>query len=496
MTIDPSLTFEQFSKKAKNADLVPISMRIMSDIATPIQLYSHLKERTYSYLLESVEGETKTARHSFVGCHPLVVLKAKGKSVSITDDLIGKNTTYRCERDPLAELQSVMKRIRVASHENPLFDGGFVGYVGYDAVKMFEPVLDNAGRSKDADVCFVLAQHVVVFDHLEKSATLISFAPARGKTKAALKKEYDAEIASMRSFIKNLGMFIGLTPLALGKKVTPIKPTSNTTKKKFESSVRAAQEHIKAGDIFQVVLSQRFETPMPASKAFDTYRYLRVINPSAYMYFLDFGDVKVAGASPEMLLRCEDGVLTTRPIAGTRKRGENEEQDIALEHDLLNDKKEVAEHVMLVDLGRNDIGRESEPSTVNVAKFKIIERFSHVMHISSEVNGVLKKGRAATDAFRACFPAGTLSGAPKIRAMQIIDELEPTPRGIYGGSIGYVSFNGNLDTAIAIRTVIFKGGKAYVQSGAGIVLDSVPESEYLETCSKAKAALTALAMAR
>jgi anthranilate synthase component 1 len=214
------------------------------------------------------------------------------------------------------------------------------------------------------------------------------------------------------------------------------------------------------------------------------------------MYFLDFGDTKVAGASPEMLLRCENRELTTRPIAGTRKRGETEEQDIALEHDLLNDKKEVAEHVMLVDLGRNDIGRESEPSTVNVAKFKVVERFSHVMHICSEVNGVLKKGRSAVDAFRACFPAGTLSGAPKIRAMQIIDELEPTSRGIYGGSIGYVSFNGNLDTAIAIRTVIFKGAKAYVQAGAGIVLDSVPQAEYQETCSKAKAALTAIAMAQ
>lgn len=493
-TIKPSL--EEFTKKAKKFNIVPMSVKFLDDFGTPIQLYSQLKNKKYSFLLESVEGEEKVSRYSFLGCNPLVILKSKGKKVTIEDNILNIKKTYTCDGDPLHELRKLMKKYKIASHENKAFDGGFVGYVGYDNVRFFEPVLDKDNRSRDAETCFVLPKHVVVFDHRDKEVTLISFLPViNNEPLSALKKEYNVESALMKDFILSLSTKTTLAPLLMKKK-DKLKFRSNFTKKKFMNSVLKAQEHIKKGNIIQVVLSQRLECDFKSSKAFNAYRYLRVLNPSAYMYFLDFGQTKVVGASPEMLLRCEDRVLTTRPIAGTRKRGKDLAEDIELANDLLADSKEIAEHIMLVDLGRNDIGRESEASSVNVVQFKEVEKFSHVMHIVSEVQGRLRKDRDAMDSFRACFPAGTLSGAPKIRAMQIIDKLEPDPRGIYGGSIGYMSFNGNLDTAIAIRTIVIKGNKAYVQAGAGIVLDSKPEMEYQETMNKAKAAIAALELAQ
>ena len=467
-------------------ELVPVTMKILDDFATPIQLYGGIKDKKYSFLLESVEGEEKVARYSFVGCSPLVILKSQGRKVTVIDNIAKTKKVYKCQRDPLDELKKIMARYSVASHENPAFDGGFVGYVGYDNVRFFEPVMDRTGRSEDAEVCFVLPEHVIAFDHQEREITLISF---------ALKNEKAAELKLMRQFLDSFAKCRKPEPLSF-RKSRRLRFRSNFTRKSFMEAVQKAKRYIRKGDIIQVVLSQRFECPFPGKKTFDVYRYLRVLNPSAYMYYLDFGPVKVAGASPEMLLRCENRKLTTRPIAGTRPRGGSDAEDTELAESLLADKKETAEHIMLVDLGRNDIGRESEPSTVEVVKFKTVERFSHVMHIVSEVSGHLKRGRNALDSFRACFPAGTLSGAPKIRAMQIIDELEPDPRGIYGGSIGYMSFNGNLDTAIAIRTIVVQGNRAYVQAGAGIVLDSQPEMEYNETINKAKAAMKALEYAQ
>lgn len=488
--IKPSL--DDFIKKTKKFNVIPMTVELLDDFITPIQLYSQLKDKKYSFLLESVEGEEKTSRYSFVGCNPLVILKSKGRKVTLDDRISGIKRSYRCERDPLDELKKLMKDYRIASHENEAFDGGFVGYVGYDNVRFFERVLDVDNKIEDAETCFVLPKHIVVFDHLEKKITLISFLPVlKNEPQTQLKKEYKAEMKLMKDFIGQLSKSITLAPLVMNDK-SKIKFKSNFTKKNFEKAVLDAQEHIKAGNIIQVVLSQQFSCDFSARKSFDAYRYLRVLNPSAYMYYLDFGPTKVVGASPEMLLRCEDSVLTTRPIAGTRPRGKNEAEDLELELDLLADKKEIAEHIMLVDLGRNDIGRESEAASVDLVQFKKVERFSHVMHIVSEVQGTLRADRDALDSFRACFPAGTLSGAPKIRAMQIIDELEPESRGIYGGSIGYMSFNGNLDTAIAIRTIVVKNNTAYIQAGAGIVLDSVPEMEYQETINKAKAAMTAL----
>ena len=470
----------------KKIELVPITMKFLDDFSTPIQLYSALKDKQYSFLLESVEGEEKVSRYSFVGCNPLVILKSKGKRVTIIDNIAKLEHSYICKKDPLDELKKLMKKYKVTKHENPAFDGGFVGYTGYDNVRFFEPVLDAENRSDDAETCFVLPKHVIAFDHLNKLTTFIAF---------SLKGEQAKEKKLMKEFIASVAGAKDLVPLEDGKK-NKINFKSNFTKKKFIEAVKTAQKHIKKGDIIQVVLSQRLECVFPSKKSFDAYRYLRVLNPSAYMYYLNFDKTKVVGASPEMLLRCENKELTTRPIAGTRPRGKTQAEDDFYAKDLLADKKEIAEHIMLVDLGRNDIGRESESSTVELVQFKEIERFSHVMHIVSEVKGRLKKGRDALDSFRACFPAGTLSGAPKIRAMQIIDDLEPDSRGIYGGSIGYMSFNGNLDTAIAIRTIVVKGNKAYVQAGAGIVLDSKPEMEYIETLNKAKAALKALELAK
>lgn len=484
---------KEFLRIAKTNNVIPLSFELGEDFVTPIQLYYKIKNKEYSFLLESVEGQEKISRFSFLGFKPLYVFKSKKDLIRIENLITDKKRTFKTLKDPLAELKKILSEFKTYICDDLRFPGGFVGYLGYDNVRFFEPVLNKSKRINHAESVFVFCKYLFIFDHKEKRIRFISFVvlPKHlGKDK--LIKLYRKEARGIIKLIKNLAQQPQLTPLLFKKK--KIKYKSNYTKKSFMAKVRAAKEYIRRGDIIQVVLSQRLSTPY-SKDTFEIYRHLRILNPSAYMYYLNFKDTKIIGSSPEMLLRCEKKVLITRPIAGTRPRGGTDTEDILLKKDLLADPKEKAEHIMLVDLGRNDLGRVSQGGKVDVPIFMKVEYFSHVMHIVSEVRARLSKSKDVCSALKSCFPAGTVSGAPKIRAMQIIDELEKEPRGIYAGCVGYFSFTGNLDTAIIIRTIIVKKKTAYIQAGAGIVLDSKPEKEYFETLNKAKAQLLALELA-
>jgi len=498
----------EFLKIVRKFNAVALSTELGEDFISPIQLYSKIKDKDYSFLLESVEGQEKISRFSFVGFKPLYIFRSKKDKIDIRDLVDSKNKSFKTSTDPLDELKKIVVKFKMFFDKDLRFPGGFVGYVGYDNVRFFEPVLDAGPMINSAESLFVFCKYLFIFDHKEKKINIISFlvlpqsrprraqgrrrtpssSPGRGK----LRKLYNEESRQLLRLINFLSKDIELKPIRFMRK--KIKYKSNFSKKAFIDKVKKAKEYIKKGDIIQVVLSQRLSVNFDKDPL-DIYRFLRILNPSAYMYYLNFKDLKIIGASPEMLLRCEDKVLITRPIAGTRPRGKTEEKDLTLEKDLLNDPKEKAEHIMLVDLGRNDLGRVTYKGKVRVPTFMKIERFSHVMHIVSEVRGLLDKKKDGFDALKSCFPAGTVSGAPKIRAMQIIDELEKDARGIYAGCVGYFSFTGNLDTAIIIRTIVLRKNKAYVQAGAGIVLDSKPLKEYFETLSKAKAQLLALELA-
>jgi anthranilate synthase component 1 len=488
MKITPTL--REFLKVPKSKNLVVFSHKLLCDYLTPLSIYYHLRKsiKQESFFLESVEGEEKISRYSFLGFKPLVVFKSKDKKVYIKDN---KLKIFSTEKDPLYELKKLMDKFRIWPKENIRFFGGFVGFLGYDFVRFCEPIgkdlPDNVGVP---DSYFILPKFLIIFDHLKREVEVLSFLPLNSKVTKAL---YQKEVENLKRMIKIILKPQALIPLTLEKKV-PLKISSNFKKVDFIKVVKKAKRLIKEGEIIQVVLSQRFNVEFKKDP-FLVYRYLRLLNPSPYMYYLDFSDLKIVGASPEMLLRCERGVLITRPIAGTRKRGETEERDKYLEKDLLSDPKEKAEHIMLVDLARNDLGRVARRGTVKVPIFMTIERFSHVMHIVSEVQAHLHRRSTIFDALRACFPAGTVSGAPKVRAMQIINELEPQKRGVYAGCIGYFSFTNAFDTCIIIRTIIFKGNRAYVQAGAGIVADSKPEKEFKETLNKAKAQILALELA-
>jgi len=486
--ITPNL--DKFLKAVKRYSLIPLSLDLGGDFITPIQLCQKVKDKKYSFLLESVEGEEKISRFSFVGFNPLFLLSSKGRNVEITDFIKSKVDKFSSPLSPLDELRFLMKRFKAYPVKGTRFSGGFVGYLGYDNVRFFEPVLNFQDRIEDSESRFVFCKYFFIFDHKEKKVKAVSFVslPSRVKIEEA-SSLYREEKKNLLNLIDYFSKSKALNPLNFLRRKVKVK--SNFSKKEFSSLVKRAKEHIKKGDIIQVVPSQRFSTGYKKDP-FLIYRYLRVLNPSPYMYYLNFADKQVIGASPEMLLRCEGDTVITRPIAGTRRRGRDEREDIALEKELLSDPKEKAEHIMLVDLGRNDIGRVSEGGKVNISSFMKVERFSHVMHIVSEVKGKLDKGMNSFSALKACFPAGTVTGAPKIRAMQIIDELERSPRGIYAGCAGYFSFNGNIDTAIVIRTIVVEKNKAYVQAGGGIVLDSKPEKEYIETVNKAKAQLVAI----
>lgn len=483
--IYPSL--EAVRDAATLFNVIPVGKTVLADTETPVSVWMKLfRKHKYNFLLESVTGGDVVARYSFIGGNPFMTFIAQGNTWCV-----GGNEVASGSGNPLAALRNVFKKYRAATFDAmPRFTGGAVGYFSYDSIRYSERIPDNNPKEDPLDdLFFGFYRDVVAFDNKEHSLVLISniFTDSDGP----IDKAYEAACARIEVMQRDLLQVLPVTNLTVGKKGAVVPSVDRAT---FEKSVEKCKEYINAGDIFQVVLSQRFTVAVDADP-FDLYRVLRVLNPSPYMYYLAQGDAAVIGASPEMLVRVENGVVEVRPIAGTTPRGKTDAEDQARIEALLGDPKERAEHIMLVDLGRNDVGRVSENGSVKVTDMMHIEKYSHVIHIVSNVEGILKKGADVFDALYSCFPAGTLSGAPKIRAMEIIDELETVRRGLYGGALGYIDFGGRMDTCIVIRTIIYHNGKALVQAGAGIVADSVPAREYEETVHKATAPLTAIANA-
>ena len=444
----------------------------------------------YSYLLESVQGGEKWGRYSIIGLPCRTVLKICGNDIRLETD---GELVEQCQHDdPLAFVEQFQARFKVPEIDGlPRFNGGLVGYFGYDTVRYIEPRLNQVPKDEleTPDILLMVSDEVVVFDNLSGRLMLICHAdPAQDDAFAQAQQKLDQHIARLR----------GATPAhdsgLARQQVEESDFQSGFAEQDFKAAVERIKEYILAGDVMQTVISQRMSIPFEA-RPLDLYRALRSLNPSPYMYLLNLGDFDVVGSSPEILARLEDGEVTVRPIAGTRKRGRNEEHDLALEQELLADPKEIAEHLMLIDLGRNDVGRVAQIGSVELTDKMVVERYSHVMHIVSNVTGQLKPGLSAIDVLRAAHPAGTLSGAPKIRAMEIIDSLEPTKRGVYGGAVGYLSWNGNMDTAIAIRTAVIKDKRLHIQAGAGVVADSIPDLEWMETMNKGRAVFKAVAMA-
>jgi anthranilate synthase component 1 len=489
----------EFIKLSKSANVIPVYKEISADLDTPVSSFLKLKKDGYAFLLESVEGQEKIARFSFLGTKPSLIFKSKGKNIEIIcrDKNISVDGVCRfaTDKDPLSEIERLMSGLKPASVKGlPRFYGGFVGFMGYDAVRFFEDIPDkNPDELKVPDSVFMLTDTILAFDHINHTIKIISncILPKDAR-KASLLKSYRAAVKKIDAVEQDLFKPLADKERMKKKSARKIKITSNFAKSGFCGIVNESKEYIRSGDIIQVVLSQRFKAEIKKA-SFDVYRTLRSLNPSPYMFFLKMEDVTLIGSSPELLVRCEDGLVQTRPIAGTRKRGSDEDRDKALEKELLSDEKEKAEHLMLVDLGRNDIGRVCKPGTVKVNNFMSVERYSHVMHLVTDVTGKLDKKYGSFDCLRACFPAGTVSGSPKVRAMEIIDGLENTKRGPYAGCVGYFSFSKNLDTCITIRTILIKDKTAYIQAGAGIVADSVPGREYTETVNKAKALIEAIA---
>ena len=474
---------------ADQAHLVPISRKILADTETPLSAYMKVKENGgYTFLFESVEGGEKIGRYSFLGVDPFLVFRSSGQGITLTDLRTGETKSYVA--DPIQELRRLIEDHRSVHVPGlPRFTGGAVGYVGYDAIRLVEDIPDTTEDDLNLDdVVLMFFDTLLAFDNIQHVVHLISNVHTQTDDLEAAHAEAVAKIDALESALAK--------PLAapVTKGTGQCVISSNTEREAYLEKVEKCREYIVAGDIFQVVLSQRFETEVTVG-SMDIYRMLRMVNPSPYNFHIELGDMQLVGSSPELLVRVEDGVVQVRPIAGTRWRGESEEEDQKLADELLADEKERAEHIMLVDLGRNDVGRVSKFDTVRVTEQMTIERYSHVMHIVSNVRGELRDDVVALDALFAGYPAGTVSGAPKIRAMEIIDELEPTRRGPYAGSVGYIDFSGNMDTCIAIRTMLLKDGKAYVQAGGGIVYDSEPDYEFRETVNKAKALFRAVELA-
>ena len=484
----PSL--EEFKQKAKEGNLIPVYREILADMETPVSAFLRIDDGRHSFLLESMEGGEKWARYSFLGSRPSVVVRSYGSRVEIIRN--GKIDVRSFKNDPLETINETLSEYSpVPDPSLPRFFGGAVGFMGYDVVRFFEELPNREKSGLDIpDIFFMITDTLLIFDNITHRIKVVSNAHINGKSVSAAYKEATEKIDALVKKLKQ-GKRSTLNVHRSRKKAKEHRLTSNFTRARYEQAVLKAKEYIKAGDIFQVVPSQRFETKINI-EPYEIYRALRLINPSPYMYFLRGGDVTVVGASPEVMVRLEGGRIDLRPIAGTRRRGVTEDEDKALAEELLTDPKERAEHIMLVDLGRNDVGRVSNPGSVNVSELMVIERYSHVMHIVSNVRGTLSRGRDAYDVIRACFPAGTVSGAPKIRAMEIIEELEPTRRGPYAGAVGYFGFSGNMDTCITIRTLVIKDGVAYIQAGGGVVADSDPAAEYQETVNKAKAMMRAV----
>ena len=499
--------FDDFAKLAQSADYVPVCRRLLSDSLTPVSGFRAIDDGHSACLFESVIGGEKVGRYSFVASEPYLLLEARGTTVDVTEfgrpAELGGNaapskpccTTIESP-NPLEELRQRVAAVKVAKVPGlPPFVGGAVGYAGYDTVRYVER-LPNAPEDDRQlpDMAFAFFDHMVVFDNVTKTVSVLALAKvADAKDTKSLQQAYDETCRRVDRLVTKLSNPpTQLTPvdIATGGDVS-LKYTANFTKPEFEQAVEKCVEYIRAGDIFQVVISQRLNVQIQ-SDPFEVYRTLRVVNPSPFMFFLRSPGCTLVGSSPEIMVRVVDGKVTVRPLAGTRPRGATEAEDQALADELLADPKECAEHVMLVDLGRNDVGRVAQYGSVEISDVMVIERYSHVMHITSNVTGQLLDKYDAFDALAACLPAGTVSGAPKVRAMEIIDEVEPHRRGPYAGAVGYIDFAGNMDTCIALRTMVVTDNTAYVQAGAGIVADSVPATEYQETLNKARGLLKAI----
>jgi anthranilate synthase component 1 len=481
LDIAPNKT--EFLTRTRAGNLVPVSCELPADLETPISAFLKLRDQGNAFLLESVEGGERIGRYSFIGSGPMMTITSRGDQVEIRRG--GRVETKTA--DVLEVAREVLGRHRlVADPTLPRFSGGAVGYFGYDLVRTWERLPSRPADDLGLPTCYLaVADTVVIFDHVRHTMKIVANALVDDDGGVA----YRQAVEKVEHLYERLRSPL-IPPNGTGR-VQPVMDTDMPVAG-FLSAVERAKEYIRAGDVFQAVLSRRFSMGLDGVDGLDIYRALRTVNPSPYMFFLDFDGVKIIGSSPELLVRLEDGVVETRPLAGTRPRGATETDDLTMEAQLLADEKERAEHVMLVDLGRNDLGRVCEYGSVHVTDLMGVERFSHVMHIVSDVQGRLRPGLDAVDVLRACFPAGTVTGAPKVRAMEIIDELEPVARGPYAGAVGYFSFSGSMDTAITIRTIVMAGARAYIQAGAGIVADSVPEREYVETVNKAKALVRAI----
>ena len=506
LNIEPSLN--KVKELSENYAFIPVYASCYADTETPISVFKRFEEQSSNcFLLDSVEGGEKWARYSFLAKDPLAIIRSEN---GCTKACFRNGTTEELEGSPIKAVKAFMTRFSSPElPELPRLYSGAVGYMGYDLIRYVEN-LPHAPHDdlNTPDLYMMIADEMVVFDHVQQKLTFVVCIPSNGEIEAsytdaikritslyenALKSKATSENNSINEIFTRTTFDQNKDTNGSIEKAAEyaFEINSNMTREKYMDNVIKAKKHIFDGDIFQLVLSQRFSTKAP-SNPFDVYRLLRLTNPSPYMYYIKFSDMTLVGASPELLLRCENGIIETCPIAGTRKRGQTASQDAMLENDLLNDEKEKSEHIMLVDLGRNDIGRVSEFGSVKVSRMMEIVRFSEVMHLSSTVTGKLKKELHPLDALMSVFPAGTLSGAPKVRAMELIDTFEPTRRGVYGGAIGYLSFDGHFDSCITIRTILIKDGKAYVQAGAGIVADSEPEKEYEECQNKAMAMLFAI----
>ena len=485
------MDLKQFNQLKREFNRIPLVREVLADLDTPLSTYLKLADEPYTYLFESVEGGEKWGRYSIIGLACQKRLKVFGHRVVLEVD--GEIVSEEVTEDPLQFIEDYLDFFRVAEAEClPKFHGGLVGYFGYDTIRYIEPKLadcPNPDKHQTPDILLMLSDELVVYDNLaSRMFIVVHVDPEQSEAWESGQKrltELEQKLYEVR---------LDRHLQATSETVKEEDFTSEFTRDDFKSAVAKARQYIIDGDAMQIVLSQRLSIPFK-QKPIALYRALRSLNPSPYMYYLNLGDHYVVGSSPEILVRLEDGAVTVRPIAGTRPRDKNRARDLALEKELLADPKELAEHLMLIDLGRNDAGRVSQFGSVELTEKMIVERYSHVMHIVSNVEGKLKPGLSAMDVLRATFPAGTVSGAPKIRAMEIIDELEPVKRGIYSGAVGYISWSGNMDTAIAIRTAVIKDQHLYIQAGAGIVYDSVPENEWVETMNKARAIFKAVALA-
>ncbi len=480
-------SFEEFKRLSRQGNLIPIYEEVHFDWETPISAFRKIDSGDFSFLLESVEGGEKWGRYSFLGAKPSYLFRSKGNECEICRN--GEILRTEKVRDPLQALQAFLAQFHPVPHDSlPRFFGGAVGYASYDVVRSFERIPEILPQDPGLfDCCFMITDTLLIFDNVKQKIKVIANVFLDGD-----KSPEEAYRRGQERIEKMIVLLRAPAPPSPPKKSSPPFPLrSNLKPEEFMEGVKRAKEYIRAGDVIQVVLSQRFSTELHCPP-FDVYRALRSINPSPYLFYLKMGSDVLLGASPEVMVRLEGKQIELRPLAGTRRRGKTKAEDLEMEKDLLADEKERAEHIMLVDLGRNDVGRVAQIGSVEVTELMGVERYSHVMHIVSNIRGLLAEGKNAFDVFRSAFPAGTVSGSPKIRAMEIIEELEPIRRGPYAGAVGYFSFSGNMDTCITIRSILVQDGKATIQVGAGIVADSEPEKEYEETMNKAQAILRAI----